>query len=530
MKMKLSRLWSAMLGGAILTAVTAGGPAGTLAIWPVAAQVAAPAALPPGSAGESAVLLEQVSYEKLLEESLKQSIASYLGDNRFIVVVRARMTRTGGQPGSIVPGVAQPYQPVLTTTLPGLEPAEDLPGLPAPPGFAARAGQVVPPPPAAAQAVAVPAVPGGLRIDQLRVKVLVDKEIKAEEKSFLESLISQKSDANFARGDEVKVEAAKFRELPQGLQTAAVTGTAVLASGSAAAPALPGVPLGTPAADPWRWVLLAVLGLLTLLVLGLLAALLMRRPAPAAAQLAPGVPFQGQGLPPGFLAPNTLLGAQTAPPTIAAATTLDDTEKKAEREAAILRQELVVMLLEYPDLAATLFRDLLKKEDGARKAAIVLRTLGMQSSSRLFTTLGADEWGRIEAEFPAAREASSEETKAAIEEAYQAMVAERAAALAVGNTRKNSPFGFLEKLDDSQILFILQDEGLKVRALVLSQLPFKRAAALIKKWPVEDQGTIATALGELEAIPVTTFQSIADKLAQKAAQAPSFSAVLTDGV
>ena len=110
------------------------------------------------------------------------------------------------------------------------------------------------------------------------------------------------------------------------------------------------------------------------------------------------------------------------------------------------------------------------------------------------------------------------------------MVAERAASLAVGNSRKNSPFSFLEKLDDSQILFILQDEGLKVRALVLSQLPFKRSAALIKKWPVEDQGAIATALGELEAIPVTTFQSIADKLAAKASQAPSFSAVLTDGV
>jgi flagellar motor switch protein FliG len=529
MKMKHSRLWSAALGGALLTALTAGGPACTLAIWPAAAQVAAPAALPPAGAGESAVLLEQVSYEKLLEESLKQSIASYLGDNRFIVVVRARMTRTGGQPGSIIPGVAQPYQPVLTTTLPGIEPAEDLPGLPAPPGQAAR-GQVVPPPPnAAAQAVAVPAVPGGLRIDQLRVKVLVDKEIKAEEKSFLESLISQKSDANFARGDEVKVEAAKFRELPQGLQTAAVTGTAVLASGSM--PAIAGASGAPPAgSDPWRWVLLAVLGVLALLVLGLLAALLMRRQAPVAAPLAAAMPYQGQGLPPGFVAPNTLLGAQTAPPTIAAATTLDDTEKKAEREAAILRQELVVMLLEYPDLAATLFRDLLKKEDGARKGAIVLRALGMQSSSRLFTTLGADEWGRIEAEFPAAREASPEETKEAIEEAYQAMVAERAAALAVGNTRKNSPFGFLEKLDDSQILFILQDEGLKVRALVLSQLPFKRAAALIKKWPVEDQGNIATALGELEAIPVTTFQNIADKLAQKAAQAPSFSAVLTDGV
>ncbi|MBM3270388.1 MAG: hypothetical protein FJZ01_22360 [Candidatus Sericytochromatia bacterium] len=514
--------------------------AASLAVAPAWAQVpvpvapaAAPAAAQPANpSGDSSVLLEQASYEKLLEESLKQSVASYLGDNRFILQVRVRLSRVGGQAQPMVPGLAQPYQPVLTTSIPGLEPAEDLPGLPAQ-GANQRPGgfQVAPPPVLQAQpgAAPVPAVPSGLRIDQQRVTLFVDKDIKPEEKAFLKTVIQQKADINTGRGDTVDIEATPFRQLPAALQGAAVTGTAVLASGSAPLAPLPGVPV--PASDGMRWLLLGLLGLLTLGVLGVLAMLLTRRsaPAPARPDFGPAAFPQGPFAGAAGLAGMTALSGPTAPPTIAAATVEDDA-KKAEREAAILRQELVVMLLEYPDLAATLFRDLIKKEDGPRKGAIVLRALGMQSSSRLFSTLNPDEWGKIEAEFPAAREAGSEDTKAAIEEAYQAMVAERAAALAVGSTRKNSPFGFLEKLDDSQILFILQDEGLKVRALLLSQLPFKRAAALIKKWPVEDQGAIATALGELESIPVTTFQSIADKLAQKAAQAPSFSAVLTDGV
>lgn len=506
---------------------------------PAAAQVPPPA-VPAAQAGETrddSVVLEELSYEKLLEESLKQAVASYLGDNRFIIQVRVRMSRTGGQTARVVPGVAQPYQPVLTTGLPGTEmPGEDLPGLPAlgQGGGRVAAPQVAPPPPGIVpQApMGVPgAAPSGLRVDKVRIIFVVDKAMKQEERDFLEKIIYQKADLNFARGDSLDIVTRDFPQLPQGLDRVAITGNAVLASGSAQAPVLSSLPASTgttPGQDPFRWVLIAILTVLSLAVLGLWAMFLSRKGA-ASSAAAPGgaTGLQGQTpQAPTFAGP----GGNTAPPTLGT-TTVEDTEaRKAEREAAILRQELVVMLLEYPDLASGLFRDLLKKEEGARKGAIVLRALGMQSSSRLFTSLSPEEWGRIEAEFPAARDASPEDTKAAIEEAYQAMVAERAAALAVGATRKNSPFAFLEKLDDSQILFILQDEGLKVRALVLSQLPFKRSAALIKKWPAEDQGAIATALGELESIPVTTFQGIADKLAAKAAQAPSFSAVLTDGV
>ncbi len=507
---------------------------------PALAQIPVPVvpATQPGAADgarDDSVVLEELSYEKLLEESLKQAVASYLGDNRFIIQVRVRMNRTGGQAARVVPGVAQPYQPVLTTTLPGAEfPGEDLPGLPAlgQTGGRLPAPQVAAPPSGltAQGPVTVQAgTPAGVRVDRVRIIFVVDKNMRQEERDFLEKLIYQKADLNFARGDSLDIVTRDFPQLPQGLDRVAVTGTSILASGSQAA-LIPGMAAGAPAApgqDPLRWVVLGILTFLALAVLGLWAMFLSRK-GKSTAGFMPGAAQAGAGFPQGAMA--APYGNNTAPPTMAT-TTVEDTEtKKAEREAAILRQELVVMLLEYPDLASSLFRDLLKKEDGARKGAIVLRALGMQSSSRLFTSLAPEEWGRIEGEFPAAREATPEDTKIAIQDAYQAMVAERAASLAMGSNRKNSPFAFLEKLDDSQILFILQDEGLKVRALVLSQLPFKRSAALIRKWPVEDQGAIATALGELESIPVTTFQAIADKLAAKAAQAPSFSAVLTDGV
>lgn len=492
-----------------------------VALWssalaaPVPAQV--PAAAPPAiESRDDTVVLEELSYEKLLEESLKQAVASYLGDNRFIIQVRARLARTGGGGTGVVQGLPAPFQPALTANLPGVDPVDslDLPGLPALTQQQGRTAgaQVVPPPPVPGfSPVGQPVPAAGVRVDKVRIIFVVDKAMKQEERDFLEKIIYQKADLNFGRGDSLEI---MTRQFPQTLDRLAVTGNAVLASASSGLP----YPADRPASDPLRWMLLAIVILMAIgLLLGLVA-LLRKRGAPVR-------PVDSQFSPPGY-AP---LSAMTPPPLMAA-TTVEDSDRKAERESAILRQELVVMLLEYPDLATAFIRDLLKKDDGARKGAIVLRELGMQGSSRLFAGLLPEEWGRIEGEFPRVRDVAPEETNGAITEAYQAMVNERAAALATGNARKNSPFGFLEKLDDSQILYVLQDEGVKIKALVLSQLTFKRAAALIKKWPVEEQGTIATALGELEAIPVTTFQSIADKLAAKAAGAPSFNAILTDGV
>ncbi len=481
-KSRISRLIPLGLAGSIASIMCAG----MMAVPAPAPAVAAPAVAAPDDAG---LALDELSYEHLMEQSLTQAVDSYLGDERFIIQVQVAMSRTGAP--AAPPVAAAPQVPDDTFPLPGL------PGLNSEPVTSANQ---VPEPVIPAAPPSAPAVPAGLSVDRQRVLVIVDRALTQDDQDFLKTLIDQKANLDYARGDDLRFEQRTFPGGPA---------EALVASGS---PPVPSLPVG----DSTRWWLEALAAFLGVGLLVALFALLRRRPA-AVAALEPALP-RGPG-------PALLAESQASPPASA-----DDPVKKADREAAILRQELVVMLLEYPELGVAFVQDLLKKEAGARKAAIVLRALGLQGSSRMFTGLASAEWGKVEAEFPAAREASPAETHRAIEEAYQVLVAERAASLANGSGRKNSPFAFLDKLDDSQIVFILEAEGIKIKALALSQLPIKRAAALIRRWPPEEQGAIASAIGELEAVPITAFQSIADKLAAKAEQAPSFSAIVTDGV
>jgi len=92
------------------------------------------------------------------------------------------------------------------------------------------------------------------------------------------------------------------------------------------------------------------------------------------------------------------------------------------------------------------------------------------------------------------------------------------------------PFGFLDKLNDSQIAFLLQEEDMRVKALVISQLQSERAANMIQRMPEEDQTAVAVELGQFETIPTSAFRDVADRLAQKALNVPSFENVQADGL
>jgi len=480
----------------------------------------------PADARQDGVVLEELSYEKLLEESLKQAMSSYLGNDRFIVQVRVKMQRIQGQGPRPLQVLPPPLQPALTANLPGTDPLDpdevDLPGLPARPAAArpAAAPVAAPPslPPVAQQAAGPVAEAAGLRIDRVRILTVIEKNLAQEERDFIEKLIYQKADLNFARGDSLEI---MNRQFPPTLQKAA----ALAATGTDSVTTAAGLPVAAPLAagaapfagesDPAiRTMLATLLGLLGLgLILGLVALLRRRKPAP------------GSDAPPAWA--SALMPQPAKEAQVPAGPSAE--EQRAARAAQALRQEIVAMLLEQPELASPMIGGLARREEGLQKVANLLRVLGMAQAARTVPGLADEERTRVEAALLSTREVAADEAVAVLEEAYPLLVAAKAEQGAqVG--RKLAPFSFLDRIDDSQVLWILQDEGSKVRALVLSQLPYKRAAGLMAKWPVEEQGPVATALGELEAIPLTTFESIAEKLAMKASQAPSFSAVVTDGV
>ena len=94
----------------------------------------------------------------------------------------------------------------------------------------------------------------------------------------------------------------------------------------------------------------------------------------------------------------------------------------------------------------------------------------------------------------------------------------------------NEPFAFLEKLNDSQVLYLIKEEDTRIKALLLSQLPSKRAASLVQRLEGREQSAVAYELGEFETLPVSTFKDVADRLAQKSLKVPSFENVSANGL
>ncbi|MDH5216231.1 MAG: hypothetical protein OEX19_00940 [Gammaproteobacteria bacterium] len=92
------------------------------------------------------------------------------------------------------------------------------------------------------------------------------------------------------------------------------------------------------------------------------------------------------------------------------------------------------------------------------------------------------------------------------------------------------PFFFLEKLNDDQILYLLKEEALKVKALVMSQLSSQRGASLLKRFNSANRSKIAMEISEFAKLPISAFRDIANRLAKKAVHVPSYENLEVDGI
>ncbi|TNC91180.1 MAG: hypothetical protein CSH36_10980, partial [Thalassolituus sp.] len=93
-----------------------------------------------------------------------------------------------------------------------------------------------------------------------------------------------------------------------------------------------------------------------------------------------------------------------------------------------------------------------------------------------------------------------------------------------------APFAFLNKLNDSQVLYLIKDEDIRIKALVMSQLPAQRSADIILRLDEKELAEIAYEIGQFESLPVSAFKDVADRLARASLTVPSFENISADGL
>ena len=205
----------------------------------------------------------------------------------------------------------------------------------------------------------------------------------------------------------------------------------------------------------------------------------------------------------------------------------DDFINGENKEIKNLKQELVSLGLGHPKLMQNEAKNLWSENQVGVLSALA-EVMGRPVFQSVFGDLDGEQRRRLD-EYTESNLQTPTQKRAFIKSAYDRIVNNIIDA-PERNSQRSHAFRFLDRLNDSQILYLLKNENVRVRALVLSQVAAERSARLLRQFPEEDRAEITYELVQFESFPVNTFRDIAENLSRKAESAPSFKNVLTDGV
>lgn len=176
---------------------------------------------------------------------------------------------------------------------------------------------------------------------------------------------------------------------------------------------------------------------------------------------------------------------------------------------------------------------------GRQKAAILLITLGPETSAEIFKHLREEEIEQLTLEIANVRKVDAEEKESIMEEFYQICVAQEyltqggieyakdilekalgpEKAVDILNKLTASlqvrPFDFARKADPSQILNFIQNENSQTIALVLSYLQSDQASFILSALPQEKQAEVAKRIAMMDSTSPEVISQVERVLEQK---------------
>lgn len=326
------------------------------------------------------------------------------------------------------------------------------------------------------------------KIKKMQISLAVEDTISKEQEMFLRSLIYQKASLNDLRGDTLTITRTQFSALP--LASLPITNDA---SG----------PAQTWLEENFNELILGLLSLLCAFLLILILLMLRKKnePLPAATS-APVIETKPQ-------IPDVLL----------------DDQESVKQALHKIRQEVISLGLGQPHHVQQVMAGLMGQEDKIPMMATVYKVLGRSLFRSIFPNVGQQHLQSIMA-FLADTPPDEDKQNQDLQDFHQ-LLQQKVYNAAPKN---DQPFEFINKLNDSQILFLIQHEDLRIQALVISQLEPEQAAKVINRIPSQKQAQVLAELGQFETFPLDTFKDVADRLAKQAQQVPSFENINADGL
>ncbi|BCE00103.1 FliG C-terminal domain-containing protein [Marinicellulosiphila megalodicopiae] len=344
------------------------------------------------------------------------------------------------------------------------------------------------------------------KIDNILVTLVIDETIDAEQLNFVKFLIEDKLNINPFRGDKISVFPTKFNletfeptlNLDEPLDLDSPINSQLNEDKNTA--------MEQPALFAWNqpltWILLVLVVMFLMMLL-----LLIRR---------------NQG------ATNLQSNAQADTGSV---TAYSDTHKKPDNVYAYsekiknLKQDIISSGLSHPERTSLRVDELLFEPNNQAMLACAYFVLGGSLFRGLFPSVSQAQLVTISQYL--------DEQQLEDESIVQELSALHLILSKHNDTKSTTttlaPFQFLKRLNNNQIIYLLQEEEPRIKALVLSQLPANRAADIIHKLTPDQQGQVAFEIGQFSEFPISTFKDIAQRLAKKSLNVPSFENLNTDG-
>jgi len=325
-------------------------------------------------------------------------------------------------------------------------------------------------------------------IEKMSIALVLDDAINKSDQRFIENLVLDKSQFSRIRGDELKVVLTSFSKMEA---LADVGDESDIGETSKIIPIWE---------EWWLW----LIALLSALCLMLIIILLKR----------------------GKSKESSYKDMKASSP---AAFNNEPLESQSSFDKEVVVESFVSAALTDPDLVRHLFNNTLGDEKSKRMLSALYESIPAGMFNSLFPGF-SHELRRELNERKLTNPLSQREKVTLISELVRDIEQLQREAQSSGQTSKVKPFSFLTKLNSNQIIYVLNEEPAKIQALVISQLENEKAAEVFAKLSKELSKEIIVAFGEISEFPLDSFRYVAERLARKAIDAPSFENIHADGI
>ncbi|MBF0352761.1 MAG: hypothetical protein HQM11_17135 [SAR324 cluster bacterium] len=192
-----------------------------------------------------------------------------------------------------------------------------------------------------------------------------------------------------------------------------------------------------------------------------------------------------------------------------------------------LLQEIIKQLVGREDWKQHLIEEMTRDKQSTEAFTRLLAMMGPQTARRLFSEqLGHEAYLDLE---QLARDLSftPQEANSILKDIWTFLFTKK---LTLPEKVATDPFGYLLKLSTGQIAFLLKDEPVKIKALVVSRLNSEQATEVIGHFPKDERTQVMLHLGKMEELPLELVSQVAYNLADKVRSLPDSNTVAVNGV